>query len=348
MTLGPGPLADLLAALPVCVQAVEVQRRAVVVDDYAGGPRPSSVVLLSGLGQVGRGENVAFTEDEQARFATRASSLLRAGAHADGAWRGRVDTLVDQTAGGYERAALEAALLDLALRQAGTTLAVLAGPRERSMRVVVSFAARRDPAAYVRELRAAGRARAPQAVKTDVMTGPVRGAPAAPQVELKIDVDPHWDAAAATALAAEPGVAVLDFKGRGDAPLAALLSPLFPGALFEDPPEGTTHPRRARDATLPDTAAVATALSRGEAVNLKAPRMGGPLEVLHALALVPQAGPDSVCVAYLGGMFEVDVGRTQARQLAALFCPDGPNDLAPLRGPLTGRISVALDTPGFG
>jgi len=334
----------MLAALPVCVEAVEVQRRAVAVDDYAGGPRPSSVVLLSGLGQVGRGENVAFTEDEQARFAAGASSLLRAGARGDGAWRGRVDTLLDQAARGYQRAALEAALLDLALSQAGTTLAALAGAHERSIRVVLSFAARRDPAAHVKALRAARRGR--------VGAGPERGAPPAPEVELKIDVDPSWDAAAATALAAERGVAVLDFKGRGEARLAALLSPLFPAALFEDPPEGTTHPRRARDASLPDTPAVEAALSRGEAVNLKAPRMGGPLEVLRALERVRQAGPgspaDHARVAYIGGMFEVDVGRTQARQLAALFCPDGPNDLAPLQGPLTSRITVPLDTPGFG
>jgi hypothetical protein len=29
-------------------------------------------------------------------------------------------------------------------------------------------------------------------------------------------------------------------------------------------------------------------------------------------------------------MFEVDVGRTQLRDLAAVLCPDGPNDVAPI------------------
>jgi hypothetical protein len=165
-------------------------------------------------------------------------------------------------------------------------------------------------------------------------------------LELKVDVHPEWDTAAASALAAQPGVVVLDFKGRGDARLAAMLSPLFPTTLFEDPPPGTTHSRRARDASLVDAAAVDAALAQGDSVNLKAPRMGGPLEVLRALERARHAGPSPF--AYLGGMFEVDVGRSQARQLAALFCAEGPNDLAPLQAPRPGRLSVRLDTPGFG
>ena len=324
MTAGPGALAAALGELPLCVETVEVRRRAVPASDYPGGARPSSVVRLGGRGHVGTGENVAFTDDEHARFAARAANLLPAGAFTNGAWRGQAGALVGADAQGHERAALEAALLDLALRQAHTTLAALAGGAGASLRVVLSFAARPDPAAHVRQLRAAGRAE-----------------------ELKIDVDPAWDAAARAALAREPGVAVLDFKGRGDPGLVAALSPLFPEALFEDPPPGAAHVRVARDAPLGDAAAVGAALARGEAVNLKAPRMGGPLEVLRALERARRAGPTAI--AYLGGMFEVDVGRTQARQLAALFCPDGPNDLAPLQGAGgTRRLAVRLDTPGFG
>ena len=354
MRPGPGALADLLGGLAVCVEAIEVQRRAVPVGDYPGGARPSSVVRLSGQGHVGRGENVAFTEEEHARFAAGAPSLLAGGGSGGGAWRGRVDALIDGGARGYERAAVEAALIDLALRQTGQTLATLMDGAARSLRVVLSFAARPDPAAYVRQLRAADRGRqAPLGDderpktegKPDAETEPHPGA----DIELKVDVDPGWDAAAATALAAEAGVAVLDFKGRGDARLAALLSSLFPLALFEDPPDGTTHPRRARDASLPDAAAVEAALARGEAVNLKAPRMGGPLAVLRALELVRRVPPAGAAFAYLGGMFEVDVGRTQARQLAALFCADGPNDLAPLQPALgASRLAVRVDTPGFG
>ena len=81
---------------------------------------------------------------------------------------------------------------------------------------------------------------------------------------------------------------------------------------------------RAFPVTSPGNAgAVATAVGAGEAVNLKAPRMGGPLELLRGLDLAVNARDN-----YFGGMFEVNVGRAQARQLAALFCGDAPNDLA--------------------
>jgi len=56
---------------------------------------------------------------------------------------------------------------------------------------------------------------------------------------------------------------------------------------------------------------------------------------------------------YLGGMFEVDVGRRQLQALAALLCPDGPNDVAPIgRAGETparpARIDVDALAVGFG
>jgi hypothetical protein len=172
----------------------------------------------------------------------------------------------------------------------------------------------------------------------------------------KLDVDPGWSRAARQALAAEAGIAILDFKGRGDAELVRELADRFPlGVIFEDPPAAEARRRIARDAPIEDLAAAAGAVGRGECLNLKAPRMGGPLAVLQALALVAGAGdateraPGSV---YLGGMWEVGAGRRQARQLAALFCPDAPNDLAPhalrTREELAGILPIALDGIGFG
>jgi L-alanine-DL-glutamate epimerase-like enolase superfamily enzyme len=326
LTVSPGALADVLAALPVQVSEVSVRRATVSLDDYPGGPRPSSVVVLSGRGRSGFGENVAFTDEEHARFAARAGALVRRPSDGRGG-TGRVDTLVDPEARGYERAALEAALVDLALRQAGTTLAALTGVTRMPLRVVTSFAACANPAERARQLRASGHTE-----------------------DLKVDVDPAWDSRVQAALAAEPGIAILDFKGRGEARLADELSTLFPEVIFEDPPAGTRHTRIARDASLADAGAVAAALTEPAAVNLKAPRMGGPLEVLRGLALATRAR----LPAYLGGMFEVGVGRTQARQLAALFCPEAPNDLAPIRnvGAIASEASTGIvirfDTPGFG
>jgi hypothetical protein len=36
---------------------------------------------------------------------------------------------------------------------------------------------------------------------------------------------------------------------------------------------------------------------------------------------------------YVGGMFEIGVGRRQLCDLASVLCPDAPNDLAPSRLP---------------
>ncbi|MEP6653290.1 MAG: hypothetical protein ABJA82_08025, partial [Myxococcales bacterium] len=298
-------------------------------------------------------ENVAFTAEEHHEFASRCRGLSaiidvkrrRPPATVQetiqevmAAWaaigkplpQGEVRTGERPSARAlHERAALEAALIDLALRQAGSSLAQLTGVEEAPLRSVISFAACADPVAVIRLHRAAGY-----------------------QGEFKIDVDPSWDQATREALARQGGVAILDFKQRGTSADAAALSGLFAATIFEDPPPGTVHERVSRDIPLGNAGAVATAVAAGEAVNLKAPRMGGPLELLRGLDLAVSAR----AAAYFGGMFEVNVGRAQARQLAALFCGDAPNDLALNRahstdqGPPAGPspVVVRLDSPGFG
>jgi len=317
----PAELARLLGALDVEVSELHVERRDVPLPDYPGGPRPSSIVHVAGQGVTGRGEYVAFTDAEHRDLAEAMNTCFRV--HSG---RVRIDSLGEEMSG-YERAALEAALIDLGLRQAGLSLHDFTGVRERTLRFVVSLAATPEPLAAIARIRAEG------------FTG-----------DLKIDVDPTWSDATFATLAADPGIAIFDFKGKGSPAHAMQLAALSGRALFEDPPLGFEHPRGfiSRDASLPNAAAVSAAHAQGEAVNLKAPRMGGPLEVLRGLERA-RAG-----VAYLGGMFEVGVGRVQARQLAALYCPTGPNDLAPNRAePLTqGRenspVLVRLDQPGFG
>jgi hypothetical protein len=81
-------------------------------------------------------------------------------------------------------------------------------------------------------------------------------------------------------------------------------------------------------------------------VNVKPARMGSVLEALTCLARCAAEGIPT----YMGGMFEVGIGRAQLRALAALACPDGPNDVAPLVGEpgRTARLGVDEDAPGFG
>jgi len=136
-------------------------------------------------------------------------------------------------------------------------VAELTGVLEAELDFVVSLAADPSPLPEIARLRAAG------------FTG-----------SFKVDIDPGWPRDLCVALAREPGIAILDFKTRGDAALVRHLAALFPGALFEDPPDSEapatsrTPPHLSRDATLRSEADVLVALKRGESVNLKAPRMG--------------------------------------------------------------------------
>ena len=300
--------------------------------DYPSGPRPSSVVRLSGGGRSGVGENVAFLEAEHARFASFIEAWFRAHTASLPLTQVTVADALSSDGTPYERAALEAALIDLALRQAGLSLADLTGVREASLRFVASLAADPEPEVAIRRLRREG----------------FRG-------DLKLDVDPSWGPRALDAVARDSSIVILDFKGRGEPALLGELRALCPKALFEDPPPGLDGPTElvSRDATLPDEAAVAAARTRGEAVNLKAPRMGGPLAVLRGLERALSAPTNESVCAYLGGMFEVDVGRVQARQLAALYCATAPNDLAlNLASAASARAAsparIRLDLLGFG
>jgi hypothetical protein len=293
------------------VRVTEIRCRSgrVALADYPGG-RPSTLVALSGDGHTGFGEHVGFSDGEQQAFVHGVEGMLARAA-------GPVGAIVPSEIELYARAALEGALIDLAMRQAEVSLRDLCGVDEAPLRWVRSFGARPDAAAHGRALGG----------------------------ELKVDVDPRWTDEQIAALAGE-AVAILDFKEEGTAALCGRLASALPRALLEDPPAGAAPARVARDRPLRTATDVVAAVARGEWVNVKAPRLGGFLAALEALALGRPR-------AYFGGMFEVGPGREQARQLAALFCADAPNDLAPLVGALSSIAGqspspVHLDGVGFG
>jgi L-alanine-DL-glutamate epimerase-like enolase superfamily enzyme len=228
----------------------------------------------------------------------------------------------------YERAALEAAALDLALRQAGTNLARLIDAVPEPVRYVVSFGRLADP--------------------LDAIRGE------APGVELKLDVDPAWDDATWAALGALGRVAVLDFKGGGTVADHERAHRAVPAALLEDPRPGdrswspSLRARVSVDGPLTSAAVLARLPLRPGAASVKPARMGGVLAALDLVAACATAG----IPVYLGGMFEVGVGRRQLHALAALLSPDGPNDVAPLAvgtepAARPARITVDAEAPGF-
>jgi hypothetical protein len=317
-------LAARLAALPLAVDDVGGVVAPVAIATYPGGTRPSSVVTLRGHGAAGRGEHVGWTEDEHVAFRDALASVPRGRTRVE-AW---ARAMRERVAAPYARAALEAAAIDLALRQADTNLFRLADAPAAPVRYVVSFASIDDALAH---------------------------AARHPAIELKIDVDGAGGEARYAQLAALGRVAVLDFKLTGTAADHARARSALPSALLEDPrlvaapwpPEVVA--RISFDAPVVSAAALAELPVRPAAVNVKPARMGG---VFAALACIAQCTAAGIAV-YLGGMFESGAGRTQLRTLAALFAPDGPNDIAPLApggGGPSRPLRLALDdrSPGFG
>jgi len=302
-TPDPGPAArlrDALADLTLVVEAVGCARHAVPVPSY-GGERPTSVVRLRGRGAAGRGENVAWPDEAHTTFYRHARALPR-GRWSVGDWSVAMRDVIPDP---YGRAAAEAAAVDLALHQHRTHLLTLAGLPARPIRYVVSFARLPDPVA---EAEREG------------------------DVGLKVDADPAWADAVYTRLAGLGRVHVLDFKWSGDLHDHERAHRALPDALLEDPRPGAEPwsaslvARLSFDAPLASAADVDALPVRPAFVNLKPARMGGVLELLDCAA---RCAADDIGL-YVGGMFEVGVGRLQLRDLAAVLSPDGPNDIAPI------------------
>jgi hypothetical protein len=289
-------LAAALADLPVVIDDAACGSRAVLVPSY-GGPRPTSLVRLRGAGRIGEGEHVGFTDEAHADF-RRTLDRWDLG----GSWRiaSLAYTMRERGLHPYDRAAIEMAAIDLALRQRATTLGTLAGVLPRPIRTVVSFGRVPDPAAE---------------------------AARHPDVALKIDVDPAWPDAVWRALAALGRVAILDWKGSGDDAAYDRALRWLPDALHEDPAE--PYPAGIAQAVVVDapiTEPAALDALAPVACNLKPSRMGSLLDVLRTAARCARRDID----VYVGGMFEIGVGRRQLRDLASVLCPDAPNDLAPV------------------
>ncbi len=305
-----------LAALPVVVDEVECTVGGVPLASYPDRVRPTSEVRLGD----GRGENVAWTAAAHEAFRARLGHVPRGRWARVDAWAAAMRAAFTDP---YERAALEAAAVDLALRQARTNLFALTDVVPGPVRYVVSCAKAADPVACaLAEARTA---------------------------ELKLDADPAWDDDIYGGLAALGRVAVLDFKLSGDPATHERAHRALPDALIEDPggpgPWSPSLRRRLSfDGPIGSATAVDALPTRPVAVNLKPARMGGVLEALACAARCRTAGIQ----VYLGGMFEVGVGRRQLRALAALVSPDGPNDIAPLASPVRpARLAVDASAPGF-
>lgn len=309
--LGAERVEALLVALrdlPVAIEHVRWDRHDVALPSYPDGPRPSSVVRLEAAGRIGTGEHVGWTGEAHDRFGT----LLTAADLRDSRTLGRLSTrLRESFPEPYDRAAVEAAAVALALAQNDTGLDDLAGVAPSPLRYVISLDATRDPTTAMREERRA-----------------------CATCEFKLDVDPRWTDEQLDRIAEVGGVAVLDFKGRGSASEHARFARCFPGSLLEDALAVETRASELRtrsslDAPIKSAEDLRRLTALPAAVNVKPARMGGVLETIETVAVAREHG----LAVYFGGMFEVSVARRQSQSLAAVLSPDGPNDVAPLHPP---------------
>ncbi|HET6360969.1 MAG TPA: hypothetical protein VFH11_02815 [Gemmatimonadota bacterium] len=311
--LGPGGLADRLGSLSLAVTGLAVERRTVpVAGYYDGAGRPTGIAVLAGAGARGRGECVAWTPREQDAFAAACSGLELP---AEATIEELSVLLADELDDPYHRTAVEGAAIDLALRQAGTNLFALAHRPARPIAFCHSIGREADPLPAITDL-----------LERD------------PGAQVKLDVPPDgWLPSTWEALAALRRIVVFDFKRESHLDQVRFAHQAVPDAWLEDPPAEamTLDPRGdwRRRVSLDGYVFAAVDLDDPEippaAVNVKAPRVGGWLEALRCLETCRRRGWH----AYMGGMFEVHVGRAQARVLASLFTADAWNDLAPLAPP---------------
>jgi L-alanine-DL-glutamate epimerase-like enolase superfamily enzyme len=228
-------------------------------------------------------------------------------------WKGQ--ELEWELARNWRNWALEAAALDLALRQAGLTLPEALGRDPRPLTFVNSLGLGDPPAAAKIARRAALN----------------------PTVGFKLDAEVSWSVEIVRELAALERVRIVDFKGRYGfevadvGALAALYEAVldaFPDALLEDPhdlPEIDALLAPVRDRVSFDAPITRVGDITTRTINIKPSRIGG----LRPLFEIYEHCAAEGIAMYGGGMGELGIARGQVELLASLFHPDGPNDVAP-------------------
>jgi L-alanine-DL-glutamate epimerase-like enolase superfamily enzyme len=321
------PLYDLVADLPLVVDGYGLEGLERTVS--SGFTRKSTVIRLRGGGEEGAGEDVTYDAELHDAQQALGPALDLAGEWTFGSFSARLGELDLFPAGApgrdvyrrYRRWGFESAALDLALRQAGRALHDVVGRAPRPVRFVVSSRLGEPPAI------------------TPVSSRLARY----PALRFKLDATPEWTDELIAELQALGCVESIDFKGqyRGtvvdtptDPELYRRVAEAFPDAWLEDPdldPPGARQALAAHearitwDAPIHDVEDIVNAPVAPRTVNLKPSRFGSVRALFAAYEHCEAHGMG----AYGGGQYELGVGRDQIQLLAAIFHPDGPNDIAP-------------------
>ena len=298
---------------PVEIEEVELERLEVTFGEWT---RATTVVHLRGGGCEGVGEDVTYQPEHHTaprEPEVAGSRTLESYSQALDGFGFFTDEPSDPAARDYRRWAWESAALDLALAQSRQTLGEALGRESRPVRYVVS-----TRGANVRPLLERY-----------------------PDLRFKLDPAREWLDGLLDELAGTGRVDTADYKGifRGefgnqpDAELYVRVAEAFPQAWLEDPglndeTDAALAPFRDRitwDAPIHSWADVERLPFPPRCLNCKPSRFGTLERLLEFYARCEDAG----IALYGGGQFELGPGRPQIQELASLFHPDAPNDVAP-------------------
>jgi len=319
-------LYDCVADLEVTIDGYEFERRE--RDTSSDFTRTSTVVSLHGDGETGRGEDVTYETEDHDTFLEPVPEFPLAGSVTFDEFSDRlagIDLFPDDDPEQsvfrqYRRWAFESAALDLALRQAGTSL---------DRRLDREY----DPVRFIASTRLG---EPPTGDRVFEMLD------RNPDLAFKLDPTPAWTAELVGRLAATDAVRVLDLKGQyegtdvdvpADPDLYELIIEGVPDAVIEDPAlTDRTRPlfdgeeaRVSWDYPIHGVADVEALPWEPSWLNIKPSRFGSVASLFETIEYCQEQ--DIRC--YGGGQFELDVGREHLHALASLFYPDAPNDIAP-------------------
>lgn len=298
------PLWDALAGLQARVDGYALERRGLALPNFT---RVTTTVVMNGDGEAGQGEDVTYDAAEHDEFP---AELTLAGTWTLEDLSRRLD---DLDLADYRRWAFESAALDLALRQARTSLGAVLGRPYRPVRFVAS-------------------------TRSDVG----RWLELDPALEFKLDATKEWDDELMNGLAALDRVRVVDLKAyyRGtsvdlapDPAFYRAVATAFPDVVIEDAwlEDGCLEALAGAEGRLSFDAPVHSlgdfdALPiEAKWLNVKPSRFGTAHRLLECIEACLERG----VTLYGGGQFELGPGRLQIQRLASLFYADGPNDVAP-------------------
>jgi hypothetical protein len=344
-------LFDSVAELPLEIESFALDRLEHSVSSEF--TRVTTVVRLRGAGEEGVGEDVTYAGEDQTLFQSEGLKLPLAGSHALDSFSelvGRLELFArepDMPAYyDYRRWALESAALDLALRQAGESLAAAVEREPRPVRFVASMGLG-DPPSSAR------------------VTGWLEHYP---QLQFKLDPRSSWDEALVAELVATGAIESVDLKGQyvgtivdqpPDPRLYRLVTDGFPEAFIEDPAltdetRPILEPQRDRvtwDAIIHSVDDIESLDWPPRTINIKPSRFGSIRRLFDTYDYCEEKG----IRPYGGGQFELGPGRGQIQYLASLFHPDAPNDVAPAAfnvgeprpGLPSSPLEPALEPTGF-